>query len=923
MTISGSRRELAVEWVRHTPLRRDVRMLGALLGEVIREQAGDEVYEWVERIRASAKSFRRNHADTSRRALVEAVQGVPEHLRGQVIRSFAVYFELVNLAEQQHRIRRRRDYERQISTTAERTLRWAVESLKHAGMTAAQVKDHLQKLGIELVLTAHPTEAQRRTVLEKHQTIAHVLQALDDPHLTAREREALMARLKTEIVLLWQTRPLRKTRPTVLDEVRGGLYFLSEVLFDVLPELHNELEQQLQQNYPDWSFELPNLVRFGSWMGGDRDGNPNVTADVTWNTLMLHGETVMQKYIERMQALARELSVSCEVSGVDEELVARVRARGDDSDEVYRAYAGHILTMLDNTRRTWRGEQVREGDVYHSPDDLAADLALMERSLRAHGGRDIARVKLKPLLRQVTLFGFHLATLDIRQHSGLHEQAVGECLGLAGLCSDYAGRSERDRVNLLTRVLQDPRPLVNPFADLGDVAQEALKVCQIVRRAHQVFGPACVQNYLISMTQGVSDLLEVLVLMKEAGLYEWRDGRVTRSALNVVPLFETIEDLRHAPAVLRELFCNPVYRSHLEVRGNLQEVMLGYSDSNKDGGYLTANWALYRCQEECIEVAKAFGVRLKFFHGRGGALGRGGGPVERSILAQPPEAILGAVKITEQGEVISQRYGNRAIALRSLEAALSTVMVASLQTSTPSPETHARWFDEMDRLADAALRAYQQFVYGDPAFLQYFQEATPVEEVGLLNIGSRPARRKAGGGIQDLRAIPWVFSWTQSRHLLPAWYGVGSAFTERLREHPEAIHSLREMYEQWPFFRALFDNLHMALAKADMLIAREYADLVEDPDVRSRCFERIVEEYERTCDVAKCVCGQTVILGQSPVIRESVRLRNPYVDALSFFQVLLLRTWRAKRRRGEEDAETLREVLMTINGIASGLRNTG
>jgi phosphoenolpyruvate carboxylase len=913
---------MRVEEVRHEPLRRDVRMLGALLGEVIREQCGQDVFDWVERIRAQAKALRRDHSDTARQRLAETIREVPRHHRAHVIRAFAVYFELVNLAEQHHRVRRRREYERQAGSVPQRSIRSAVEAMKAHGLSAVEAYEHLCRLGVELVLTAHPTEAQRRTVLDKHQAIADILDQLDRTLLTERERQTWWKRLKAEIVLLWQTRPIRQERPTVLDEVRNGLYFLSEILFDVLPEVHGELDQQLRAAYPEWQFEVPNLIRFGSWMGGDRDGNPHVTADVTWETLCLHAQTVLSKYIERVAALQRDLSNSLQMIEASPELMQRLDSTGS-VDEPYRVFLGQILTKLDRTRRA-----IEMGDVppdgYHHPAEFLQDLQVIDRSLRMNRGHDIADVKLRPLLRQAELFGFHLATLDIRQHSGVHERAVAECLSRVGLAAAYATMAEEEKISLLTQVLQDARPLVSPYAALGDETAETLNVFHVIRRAHRAFGAEAVQNYLISMTQGVSDLLEVLLLAKEAGLFEWRDGRCVRSDIHVVPLFETIEDLRNAPRILAQLCENPVYRAHLETRGNMQEIMLGYSDSNKDGGYLTANWELYKCQQACLDVARRHGLRLKFFHGRGGALGRGGGPVERSILAQPPEALLGAVKITEQGEVISQRYGNRSIALRSLEGALSAVIIGSLVP--PDEDVLARrrrWSERMERVSRTAYTVYQNFVYGNPAFLTYFREATPIEEVGQLNIGSRPARRKPGGGIHDLRAIPWVFSWTQSRHLLPAWYGVGTALAQDISQDPGSLAEFREMYREWPFFRVLIDNLHMALAKADMLVAREYAGLVQDREVADACFGAVVEEYHRTCQVAMAVADQPAILAQSPVIRESVRLRNPYVDALSFFQVLLLRELREKQRQGKEDDDTLRQVLMTINGIASGLRNTG
>lgn len=912
-------------------LRRDVRVLGQLLGEVIISQCGEDVFQSVERIRAAAKDLRASADVQSRDAFLDAILTIPAAHRPHVIHAFALYFQLVNIAEQNHRIRRRREHERTAGTAPQRgSLQTALLDMRDKGVSADEMTKLIHRLGVELVLTAHPTEALRRTVMDKHQSISELLEKYDDANLTPRERAAAEAALRAEVVTLWQTLQVRKRKITVLDEVRNGLYFLDEILFEVLPNVHMELERQLTSLYPESTWRVPSFLRFGSWMGGDRDGNPSVTSDITFQTLLLHFDLAMRKYDECLARMGRDLSQSYDMVGASEALIDSLG--GLHSDEPYREKINQIRRRLEATRERYHGQPVSV-ECYQGPHQFLADIRLIEQSLLSHKGEDVVEVKVRPLIRQIELFGFHMATLDIRQHSAVHEHAVAELCALAQL-GDYKSLSESEKVSLLSQLLSDSRPLANPYVTFSPESQEALNVFHTIRRGHDWFGHECIQNYLISMSESGSDLLEVLTLCKEAGLYQVHADQSVTSAINVVPLFETIEDLRSAPDIMDDLWSNPVYRKHVTARGDLQEIMLGYSDSNKDGGYLTANWELYRCQKAIYEVARKHHVTLKFFHGRGGALGRGGGPVERSILAQPPEALQGKVKITEQGEIISQRYGHPGIAVRSLESAVAAVLVASTNIQTDHMRiTEQQWAAVMEQLSTDSMARYQSLVYQDPGFLPYFHQATPIEEIGRLNIGSRPSKRKNSPLIEELRAIPWVFSWTQNRHLLPAWYGFGWAVEQYLQQsgggqamtgeaHP-GIATLRKMYHNWPFFMALIDNLQMALAKADMLIASEYTQLVKDSALAERIFNAVKDEYDRTTQMVLAITGEGEILANAPVIRESIRLRNPYVDPLSFFQVYLLQELR-KRNSDDADYDTyLQEVLHTINGIAAGLRNTG
>lgn len=871
----------------------------------------------MERIRTAAKLFRADPSGETRDALTEAVSEVPESLRNDTIHAFSVYFQLVNLAEQNHRLRRHRDYDR-AQHVGRGTFREAMVTLRDRGLDAAGVEQLLTEVGIELVLTAHPTEALRRTVLDKHNKISAYLEEMDDPRKTSRELAALRERIRTEIVALWQTRSVRKQRITVLDEVRNGLYFLDQILFDVLPDVHQKLEHAVNEVYSGEHIEVPSVIRFGSWMGGDRDGNPNVTAKITEQTLLLHCDLALNKYEAKLRTLGRDLSSSVELVGADEALLASL---DKPSDEPYRAKINQMLEKLSNTRASIHGKPV-DGPTYANAEELMADIELMAGSLNRHRGERLVDTFLRPFLLQVKLFGFHMVTLDIRQHSGVHEQAVAELFQVAGL-PDYMACDEAKRVQLLSDCLASPRPIRNPYHTYSPITTEALAVFDCIRRGHALYGTDCIKDYLISMTQGASDLLEVLLLAKESGLFGWPEGPAhpPKSDLNVVPLFETIEDLEAAPEIMQSLFENPVYRRQVKAHDERQEIMLGYSDSNKDGGYLTANWSLYTAQRKLLAVAKRDGVKLKFFHGRGGALGRGGGPVEQSILAQPTEALRGHVKITEQGEVISQRYSHPGIAERSLESAMAAVLIGATRDVSEDGDEQARWFELLAQASASSFAAYRSLVFEDPDFLAYFHQATPIDEIGKMNIGSRPAKRNNSARIEDLRAIPWVFSWTQSRHLLPAWYGFGQAMEKTLAAEPSSLDAFRAMYQRWGFFRTIVDNLQMALAKADMLVAKEYARLAGE--VGERIFAKIEDEYQRSRRVVLQITGYAELLDNRAVIQESIALRNPYVDPLSFLQVNLLRALRSTAEEDDQREALLADTLLTINGIAAGLRNTG
>jgi len=915
-------------------LRRDVRFLGNILGEVLVHQGGRELLDHVEKIREMSKALRADFVPELYEEFINTISSLNPEVRHQVIRAFAIYFQLVNIAEQNHRIRRKRDYERSAGEKVQPgSIESAVQELKQRNLPIEEVQELLSGISLELVMTAHPTEAMRRAVLDIHKRIADEMMELDNPTLTYREREKLRDKLLNEVLTLWQTDELRDRKPTVIDEVRNGMYYFNETLFDALPDVYEELERCLSKYYPERNWHVPTFLRFGSWIGGDRDGNPSVTASVTWRTLNIQRGLAIHKYETLLRSLMRKMSFSTSIVRVTDELLQSIeqdRAQVElrtiepwtNDKEPYRVKLTYMLQKLQNMRdEKLKGTPQR----YHSVSEFIGDLQMIDRSLRHHFADFVADTHLKKLIRQAELFGFHLATLDIRQHSKEHENAMAEVLAKAGVTPNYAELSEEDKIELLHRLLSDSRPLLHASESLSEGTKECLEVFRTIYRAQDEFGTNCITSYLISMTQGASDMLEVMVFAKEAGLFRREpDGSVV-CTLQSVPLFETIDDLHAAPAIMNKLFELPVYRKTVEAMGNLHEIMLGYSDSNKDGGMVTANWELRVALNELTQIAKDYGVKLKFFHGRGGALGRGGMPLNRSILAQPPHTIGGGIKITEQGEVLSSRYSMQGIAYRSLEQATSALIKAAYLSRHPSGEQAAEkeWEQILIGISQTAQTKYQDLIFRDPDFMTFFKESTPLPEIGELNIGSRPAKRKNSERFEDLRAIPWVFAWTQSRYLLPAWYAAGTAFENYIAGDESKLETLRKMYREYSFFGSLIDNLQMALAKADLLIARKYAGMIKDETIRSRIFTLIEDEFDRTKKMILAITGQEDILDNVPVIQESIRLRNPYVDPLSYLQVQLLTELRELRARGEDNAELLREVLLTINGIAAGMRNTG
>ncbi|MCJ7841232.1 phosphoenolpyruvate carboxylase [Lederbergia sp. NSJ-179] len=910
---------------RNVQLRSDVKKLGNILGEILVHHGGVDLLNEVESIREMTKKLRQEFDSDIYHQLKEKIQQLEPPMRQNVIRAFSIYFHLINIAEQNHRIRRKKEYQLKEHEAQPFSIERTVSKIKEYKIPNEALQNVINELSIELIITAHPTEATKRTVLEIQKRISIILQKLNSPGISEIERENLEENLYNEVTTLWQTDELRHRKPRVLDEVRNGLYYFDQTLFDILPAVHEELELQLKNQIAGFDWKVPNFLHFGSWIGGDRDGNPNVTPEITWRTLEMQRELVIKKYNEAIINLMKRFSQSTTRITVSQDLIHSINEeepvylneeeKWPVTSEVYRRKFAIILKRLHEVGKSELG--------YKASEELVQDLILILNSAESHQPLDKTLKSIRTLIRQVELFGFHLATLDIRNHSGEHELAVNEILKAVNITENYSELSEAEKMNILVRVLKDPRPLLLFEEDYSKETRAILKVFQLIRKAHKEFGKRSIEVYLISMTQSASDLLEVLLLAKEAGIYRlYADGKI-ESDINVAPLLETIDDLIAGPKIMKTLFELDVYRNHLKEHNNHQEIMLGYSDGSKDGGTLTANWKLFKAQLEIHNMAKEFDVRLKFFHGRGGSLGRGGGSLNTSILSQPVETLGDGVKITEQGEVLSSRYLMKEIAFRNLEQAASALLDACVGVSSESEVDYFRekeWEVAMEEISSYSLTKYQSLVFGDPDFLTYFNQATPLNEIGALNIGSRPMSRKNSQKFEDLRAIPWVFAWTQSRHMLPAWYAAGTGLETYLNQDDRHLEILQTMYKKWPFFRATINNLQMALMKADMATAKQYLTLVQSPEIAERIYSNIYDEYQRTKRVLLKISGNKELLDHTPNIQESVYRRNPYVDPLNFFQVYLI----CKLRETDQPSEDLvTEVLLTINGVAAGLVNTG
>ena len=900
----------------------DIFLLGGILGDVIQAQAGLAAFELEESVRGLSKAFRAGHSGAgSDLAALIGQCGTGE--TRMLIRAFTNYFQLVNLAEDNERIRRLRQREATEYPAPRRgSIREVVQLLAAQGLGAREISDLLAQAEMRLVLTAHPTEARRRTVIDKLARIFAAIRELDERRALPAEGQRTRQLLAATVAELWSSNEIRAVSPTVLDEVRAGLVYFGSTLVHVVPRIYRDLEEALAEQFPDDAIIVHPFLTFGSWMGGDRDGNPHVTPAVTEATLGVMRHTAVGFLEGRITELAGRISVSTNWAGdaplLDASLAEyRERFPGLGADLAHRnadePYRQLLILIRERLRLT------REGAAggFTEPAELVDTLRAIERSLLAQREGLICGGDLHDVIRQAEVFGFHFARLDVRDHAARHAAALADVLEKTGVDPNYLALPEADRVALLVREMDDPRPLIPlELTGLAEPTREVVETFRTVRRLLDEGHRGAIKTYVISGTEAASNVLEVLLLMKETGLCEV--GGVG-ARLSIAPLFERGDSLRGAAATMATLLALPAYRTALAVHGDGQEVMIGYSDSNKDAGYLASTWALYLAQIELAQLYSDEETPLTLFHGRGGSIGRGGGPTNQAILAQPPGTVRGRIKLTEQGEVISARYSTPQIAHRELELVAGAVLASTVDIQPrPVPDRMVCFTAAMERMAACSERAYRALVYEDPDFAAFFESATPIDAIARLRLGSRPARRLATGRIEDLRAIPWVFSWTQARILLPGWFGLGTALASEC--DAGRIDMLVEMEATWPFFNAMLSNAEVALAKADLRIAEHYVWLVEPSESRERIWAQLCQEFDRTHALILAITGQKRLLDRAPTLQHSIERRNPYVDPLSFIQVELLR--RLRRQEGNAD-ELLHAVLLTINGIAGGLKNTG
>jgi phosphoenolpyruvate carboxylase len=893
-------------------LREDRRLLGRLLGEVIRSQAGDTALERIERIRQTAVRFRKEdeaHEGASRGELERELNSLDPEQTLHLVRAFSYFSHLLNIAEDEQQHRRRRAHADAGSPPRPGSFSYALERAREAGVDARSLLGWFARARVAPVLTAHPTEVQRQSILDCQREIARLLSRNDSPE----RNQALHA----EILRLWLTAMLRTTRLEVADEVANGLAYFRLTFLNELPRLYAELERALEQRFAlPAEPHLPPFLTVGTWIGGDRDGNPYVDAAVMRSALAQQAALILTHYLEEAGRLYKELALSARIRAVPAEIEALAAASGESSayrhDEPYRRAMSGIYARLAAAAEALAGVKANPPatvarPAYANAEEFLSDLKIVGRSLEAQGARPLARGRLAALERKVSLFGFHLAPIDLRQSSGEHEAALAELLARAGVEADYRALDEKGRVAVLTKELSGPRPLRIPHFQYSQFVESELAILGAAAEGRRRYGARAVPHYVISHCSAVSDILEAAVLLREAGLAR---------SLDIIPLFESIADLARCGEVLGAALDLAFYRDWVAARGGEQEVMLGYSDSNKDGGYFTSNWSLYKASTTLVRVCRRRSVRLRLFHGRGGTIGRGGGPSYEAVLAQPAGSVDGALRLTEQGEVIASKYADPEAGRRNLETLAAATLEASLLHTDGKHHSHHEKIAE--QLSAAAFQAYRELVQA-PGFVEYFRASTPIAEIAELNIGSRPASRLKSGSssdrIEDLRAIPWVFSWSQCRLMLPGWYGFGTA----VEAWGGPLERLQKMYREWPFFRSVLSNLDMVLAKTDLAIASRYAELVSDRKLRQAVFARISEEWHRARKWLTAITGNQELLADNPTLARSIRNRFPYLDPLNHVQVELLRRYRS----GERDERLLRMIHLTINGLAAGLRNSG
>ncbi len=903
------------------PLRDDIRLLGRILGDTLREQEGNETFDLIESIRQSAIRFRRDGDPQAKMELDACLGNLSPTDSILVVRAFSFFSQLSNIAEDLHHNRRRRAHQIAGSKPQEGSMSLALDRVLDTGLGKSEIRAFFEEAMIVPVLTAHPTEVQRKSILDRQREIADLLTQRDRIQLTPEEQVLNEEALRRVILTLWQTRVLRSARLTVADEVENGLSFYRYTFLTEVAALYGEIEDLLEKRLGE-KFSLPPFLHIGSWIGGDRDGNPFVTHQVTLGASERQSTIAMDFYLEEIHALGKELSQSARLIEISPELDKLASKSPDKSDhrvdEPYRRALIAIYSRLAATSQKLDHHAAERPPVgisepYENASAFIKDLDILAQSLNAHGSSRVVNGRLRNLKRTAQVFGFHLAPLDMRQHSGVHEETVDELFAHAAR-PGYAALPEEERCRWLLDEIRMPKPLRSLHVEYR--MDEELSILDTAKDIHRLYGREALPNYIISKTASVSDMLEVALLLKEAGLL--KPGEKPELDVNIIPLFETIEDLRGCGKIMETLFSIPYYMRLLESRDLVQEVMLGYSDSNKDGGFLTANWELYKAEVELVNVFEKHGIKLRLFHGRGGTVGRGGGPSYQAILAQPPGSVNGQIRITEQGEVIASKYSDPEIGRRNLERMVAATMEATLLHH--KQQHNPAHFSAMEEMSLMAFRCYRDLVYETPGFIRFFREATPISEIAELHIGSRPAARRASDRIEDLRAIPWVFSWGLNRIMLPGWYGFGTAAESFIQKEGEkGLALLREMYNTWPFLQTLLSNMDMVLGKTDINIASRYAELVEDRSLSEEIFGRIRTELDKTVRILFQITGNSELLQDNPILMRSIRNRSPYIDPLNHLQVNLLKRFRA----GDSEEKVKRAILLSVNGIAAGLRNSG
>lgn len=939
-----------------SPERDDIRLLGRLLGDVIRKQEGEDIYNLVEQVRRKAVSLRRNPNPVASDDLKNMLRYLGRNHAISVVRAFSYFSHLANIAVDKHDNLAYRNGRIAGDAPPKGSMAYVLDLLDKAKVPGSEIKKMLQdRTFICPVLTAHPTEIQRKSTLDKERQISRLLTQHDDK-LTPRERKNNMELLKANIASLWQTRMLRHSKLSVLDEIENALSYYELTFLRELPALYHAIQEEIEERYPEKEDGIPapgseaRYLQMGCWIGGDRDGNPNVNADTMLQALESQSHVIMNFYLHEVHELGRELAVSALLNRVNPEVQTLADMSSDESehrvDEPYRRALIYIYNRLAATARLFGmtalpREEVGEDAPYSSSEEFAADLQVLIDSLTQNCGKLVVNIRLGALKAAVDIFGFHLASLDMRQSSDVHERVLTEIFATAKVVPNYASLSEDEKVKLLVEELGKPRLGYSPYAEYSTETTSELRILRTARKIREKYGARAITNYIISHTETVSDILELLVLLREGGLlhpkksdadgttYGWDNAELD---LHPIPLFETIPDLRQCDTIMRTVLAIPFVRQMIRGQGDLQEIMLGYSDSNKDGGYTTSNWELYKAERQLVKLFRELKITLRLFHGRGGTVGRGGGPTYEAILAQPHGTVNGQIRLTEQGEMIASKFADPEIGSRNLELLVGSTLEASLVPEDTSPEYAAKLdaFEKaFEEISELAYQAYCKLVYETPGFPDYFFESTPITEIAALNIGSRPSSRKKSRRIEDLRAIPWSFSWAQCRVLLPGWYGFGSAITQWIDEEDPAekerkIALLKEMYAEWPFFESTLSNMDMVLAKTDLTIAYSYSELVKDANLRETVFSAICEEHKRTLNSFEIITNERARLVNNPALARALKDRLAYIDPLNHLQVELIKRHRNPAGNPENmDARATRGIHLTINGISAGMRNTG